>query len=741
MQFLANVALAFVLVAVSTADVFSQDSCQQIGEDQAPSSLISIRKAGGGIDEPLGVGIALGQNGLVLTAAHIATSINKSGVRLVAVNSSQEKFDVQTVVLGKDSDWALVQLVGAGKKVPFLPNTPLVAYDLSAFQEHVGNGAIWSAQNQIANRMSIGAARLVATRGGQLTNLAVRTPESLSRCPASVGYLIRPDETYGHGDSGSPILDSCGRLVGITSKFRVSPTESAKDIYYSQLRLAAAVNAFGDGGGYDPTASGILDRIDNSELERQIKQGGLSENVLNAFTQFQSTLSSSNEVIFVPMGCILNELLAWVGTADRKKLKGLGFDRQFIGLLMALRSGRVPNNSPEVIMRSSNAPVEFGALLLAKYSTSQLSFSNSLETTLGKLIDLNEASALEYLMQVYQSQYGGFALDEFLLDQKNYVEDVVLRGAALTDIYENMLAGAEGNKERVSAFSARLIESNEFQMAEMGRRLAGEVLGTNLTSKDAQTIVARNKLDDSIYYMMSASAWMALNYSTYDPDRQRYATFLYADLVKAIQQRRRQAMGHTGIRMEGVKLELKISKMGLTLNPRNVLLWDLAATAFRESTKLELAWLLSGVALYERCSSSCKALEARGSRSDTFVNNLYSNVYSDFENLLDGGVVSSGFTQLLDLVEQIDSSENDLNAGGQGNLDGVLSDLQHAKRQWLKDETGTQFSEYLGSACIKCPPIGTLIQPDGGEVMSRNLNVEGLSDWLYTWNRQVSPQG
>ncbi|HUP74937.1 MAG TPA: trypsin-like peptidase domain-containing protein [Acidimicrobiales bacterium] len=142
-----------------------------------------------------GSGVIISSDGLVLTNAHVVESATNLSVRL----SDGSKYAATVVGSDTSSDIALLQLEGASN----LPAAALGSSD--ALQ--VGDGVV-----AIGNALDLDGS-LTVTSG-----IVSAKERSLTSSDNSVlGHLIQTDAAINSGNSGGPLLNMAGEVVGINT--------------------------------------------------------------------------------------------------------------------------------------------------------------------------------------------------------------------------------------------------------------------------------------------------------------------------------------------------------------------------------------------------------------------------------------------------------------------------------------------------------------------------------------------
>ena len=183
---------------------------QSIYKTEGPGVVTLIALGGGGTggaNEALGSGFVVGADGYIATNAHVVTS--ESGApakRVYAEFADGNRLPARIVGTDPDSDVGLVkvdpsQLRGPGAKIEPLP---------------LGSTGKLKVGDPVA---------AIGSPFGEQQSLSVGVVSALNRDIQSltnfdIGNAIQTDAAINHGNSGGPLLDGGGRVVGINSQIR-----------------------------------------------------------------------------------------------------------------------------------------------------------------------------------------------------------------------------------------------------------------------------------------------------------------------------------------------------------------------------------------------------------------------------------------------------------------------------------------------------------------------------------------
>lgn len=140
------------------------------------------------LGEGSGSGVIVSADGLILTAAHVTGGVGK---KITAILADGRKVDCESLGLSSESDCAMAKILDRG-------SYPYVEID------RVDSAKLGDWVFSLGHSGGYDAARGVGVRIGRLVKIADRTLQS--------------DCTLIGGDSGGPLFDTNGRLIGIHSR-------------------------------------------------------------------------------------------------------------------------------------------------------------------------------------------------------------------------------------------------------------------------------------------------------------------------------------------------------------------------------------------------------------------------------------------------------------------------------------------------------------------------------------------
>jgi S1-C subfamily serine protease len=196
--------------AASSAATTSGDGFdpQAIYDREAPGVVTVIAQSDGGA--ALGSGFVIDSAGYVATNAHVVTS-QQSGAKAKQVYvqfSDGNELSASIVGTDLDSDVALLKIDPSGLRGPGAKLVALGFGSTSGIQVGDPVAAIGSPFGE-PQSLSVG-----------VVSALHRDIESLTNFP--IGNAIQTDAAINHGNSGGPLLEGSGKVIGINSQIRSS---------------------------------------------------------------------------------------------------------------------------------------------------------------------------------------------------------------------------------------------------------------------------------------------------------------------------------------------------------------------------------------------------------------------------------------------------------------------------------------------------------------------------------------
>ena len=170
--------------------------------DKVQESVVTIETSGnpgGGVFEGAGTGIVLSEDGMVLTNEHVVRNARDIDVRMF----DGSRHAASLVGSSPDDDLAVIQLEGIDHAV--------VAELGSSDDLQVGDPVI-----AIGNALNLGGQPSVTQGIVSATNRSIDSPEGAGG-PIHLANLIQTDAAINRGNSGGPLVDARGQVVGINT--------------------------------------------------------------------------------------------------------------------------------------------------------------------------------------------------------------------------------------------------------------------------------------------------------------------------------------------------------------------------------------------------------------------------------------------------------------------------------------------------------------------------------------------
>ena len=176
--------------------------------NQTSSSVVSIgakRQSsdlfGPGSDEAqgIGTGFIISENGLILTNKHV---VSEDNVEYSVITNDDKQYKVEKVYRDPSNDLAIIKINASGLK-------PLDLGDSSTLQVGQFVIAIGNALGEFSNTVTTG----VVSRLGR----GIVAGDSLGGSVEQLENVIQTDAAINAGNSGGPLLNSAGQVVGINT--------------------------------------------------------------------------------------------------------------------------------------------------------------------------------------------------------------------------------------------------------------------------------------------------------------------------------------------------------------------------------------------------------------------------------------------------------------------------------------------------------------------------------------------
>jgi S1-C subfamily serine protease len=180
---------------------------EAIYKSQAPGVVTVIALSDDG--EALGSGFVIDSNGYIATNAHVVTSRSGNEAKQVYVRFGDgNKLSSAIVGTDLDSDVALLKVDPPGLRGPGAKLVPLALGSTTDIKVGDPVAAIGSPFGE-PQSLSVG-----------VVSALNRDIESLTNFP--IGNAVQTDAAINHGNSGGPLLERGGKVIGINSQIRSS---------------------------------------------------------------------------------------------------------------------------------------------------------------------------------------------------------------------------------------------------------------------------------------------------------------------------------------------------------------------------------------------------------------------------------------------------------------------------------------------------------------------------------------
>ena len=176
------------MALVASAEVISSASAQMIGRTH--ESVVQVQSGGRGV----GAGVIWDEDGLVLTNHHVVAG-GRRGVKVKVALYDGQAFDAEVVKGGRDLDLALLRIEDAPGDLPAVPLGDSDALRVGGLVYAIGHP--WG--------------RLGTVTAGIVSGLGV------VQGPGGRARYIQSDVALAPGNSGGPLLNAQGKIVGINA--------------------------------------------------------------------------------------------------------------------------------------------------------------------------------------------------------------------------------------------------------------------------------------------------------------------------------------------------------------------------------------------------------------------------------------------------------------------------------------------------------------------------------------------
>lgn len=706
------VCLVIGLISACSSAAADDDSCpNKVTEPKRYVYRISLVQPDG-TTTPEGVATAIDESGYLVTAGHIANKRTSKDQKLVAQLGNGPSLELENVRVSNiesGSDWAILKIK---KSKPIAEVDGLYYQVPGSFDYAATDARIYSPR--LPSGMIISE-----TRVSPFENSQSASSSDYLLCPSNHFILVKTDGEYVYGDSGSPVLDRCHRLMGITSGWLEEPFNTAKDyigIWY-ELTKALEVVAKGDINKTEiPVVGDSINNLTSLEKMQKKERDEAIRSVRTRWLQLISAYQKAHYVVITPVSCIANEVTADIeanpsdlkdattGTDDLLKAVGEMLDGNFsLETIKSINADRVSLIDLSRLITATRG--------LNPFDPSGSEFEEDFEKD---VIDRNGAKQLYKDFRFYVSSNFYNSFRDYVETSRNYVKNNYEQSRKIAQFvnFNTKSVGFDSGGIDEGRAAGVLIQEGQERLRRVPSPPAGRqpyVIGRAVLTD----------LDEAILKLVSGAIQLPPPAQA-SAHMRKYASTAYADLALALYYRRKFKTQASRVPDELVATEMKAAKIALLYNFRTVVAWDVASRAFFDIGSTTEAWYLAGVAMQARCGADCRSEFRNG---DAYASQLYSNIDAFYAKM-----VEKGFEEdLIDIVEQLKTGELTQEAGQQAKKDWIVSLLQQ-----LAAESS------IVSQCMICPPVPVIEghKDDLNPALAKSFDVVnsiGLGDWVNIW--------
>jgi len=674
-----------------------------------------IRRDSAGEPHKIGMATAIDANAYLVTARHLLSQAGE----IRGPNGSTFLYDI--VVLPDEAsaaDWALIKLRKSNGDSVRLRDFVQIRYELPEF-------------NLLSKE-----AKIFVKNGGSISFLDTLSPRAAPPlrpgsffkksyyefCPVAFNLYLQSTGKYSYGDSGSPIVDSCNRLVGITSAFLEEPFSNANEYLDQWIALTSGLQQIAtmEGSGITPPSDTIDDVGPLDIANQEMREQKVSE-VRKAWLSLVSTFTTANYVAVTPASCFSANIAGRVADGDRSLLSTPG---DLAGAALAdIRQGNPDSSTVARLEGQRLTPFDI---------TSLIASAIKLDPRDGQNIEFEYAfrrflNSIAY-MPLYKS-FVGFKASRYktFIGYQDDIRDFVSKNYVNSQIIDefvhnnNETPGYDGSLSQDTARDGDVPNDGAATLIAEGQRLLSSVPPIVRTSADyAITGDERKVLDNSIIALATGTGKLNIPVLSKNARGRRYIAKSFADLALALQKRRQlQSNGLSSVDPEQVTTELKAAKISLMFDASSVVAWDVAAKSFYDQRRVIDAWWLAGIALQARCGKRCRVI--LNGNADHYASALYSNViaYKREAEEKYGGLADTDEGRLItELREEQDATI-----------------ALQTKSAWLSEVARVGQTDAT-SLCKDCPSIGSKVveaKADAAGVKLDVIEIDDLADFLVLW--------
>src|SRR6478736_8142639 len=172
-------------------------------------TIYSVFGSGSGANAAQGSGFVVSGDGVILTNSHVVTTAGEGGGAVTPASSVYVEFKDRDRVAAKIVGWDVFDDVGVIKVDP--KTHALAPVPLGDSSKVVVGQPVAAIGSPFGNENSLSVGVVSATK---------RAPDSLTAPHYSLVDAIQIDAPINHGNSGGPLFDAHGRVIGITAQIR-----------------------------------------------------------------------------------------------------------------------------------------------------------------------------------------------------------------------------------------------------------------------------------------------------------------------------------------------------------------------------------------------------------------------------------------------------------------------------------------------------------------------------------------
>ena len=195
---------AIVSVKSINTDIFTTPA-RAAARDPRTGRIVVLRKLRTAHYDRFGAGVIIDPSGIIVTNAHIVNLAE----HLTVILHNKKEIPAQVLFVVKDSDIAFLKIE---------LSSPIEAVELADSDQIKLRDQVITVGNSFLLRQTVS--------GGQVIGLG-QTKQQMFRGPIKTNELIHTDINLYEGDSGGPLFDHRGRLIGLMTAKEVQADHSS----------------------------------------------------------------------------------------------------------------------------------------------------------------------------------------------------------------------------------------------------------------------------------------------------------------------------------------------------------------------------------------------------------------------------------------------------------------------------------------------------------------------------------